>query len=212
MRITKLEHATLVIDQGGHRLVIDPGSLTNPILGLEGVQVIVLTHEHPDHWTPDQLRRILEINRNVVIFGPEGVAAAVEGFDVVAVHPGETHDYGDFVLKFFGGRHAVIHPSIPVIDNVGVLVNNRLYYPGDSFFVPEGVQVETLAAPAGAPWMKISEAMDYITALAPKRAFPTHDGVLSAAGKALANDRLRTVTEAAGGQYYPLHSGDWIDI
>ena len=212
MRITKLEHATLVVEEGGHRLVIDPGGLTNPILGLEGVQVIVITHEHADHWTADQLRRILEINRNVVVFGPEGVAKAVEGVDVVAVHAGETHDYGDFVLKFFGGRHAVIHPSIPVVDNVGVLVNNRLYYPGDSFTIPEDVVVETLAAPAGAPWMKISEAMDYVTAVAPKRAFPTHDGVLSAAGKALANDRLRAVTEAAGGQYYPLQSGDWIDV
>ncbi|HEY8319768.1 MAG TPA: MBL fold metallo-hydrolase [Amnibacterium sp.] len=212
MRITKLEHAALLVEEGGHRLVVDPGSLTNPIVGLENVQVIVITHEHADHWTAEQLRRILEINRNVVIFGPEGVAKAAEGFDVVEVHPGETHDHGDFVLKFFGGRHAVIHPSIPVIDNVGVLINNRLYYPGDSFTVPESVVVETLAAPAGAPWMKISEAMDYVTAVAPKRAFPTHDGVLSAAGKAIANDRLKAVTEAGGGQWYPLQSGDFLDI
>ena len=212
MRITKLEHATLVVEEGGHRLVIDPGSLTNPILGLEAVQVIVITHEHADHWTADQLRRILEINRNVVVFGPEGVARAIEGFDVVAVHPGETHDHGDFVLKFFGGRHAVIHPSIPVVDNVGVLVNDRLFYPGDSFTVPEGVQVDTLAAPAGAPWLKISEAMDYVTAVAPKRAFGTHEGVLSVAGRGLSHDRLKGVTEAAGGEYFALQADESIDI
>jgi len=211
MHITKLEHATLVVEEAGHRLVIDPGGFTTPILGLQGVQGIVITHNHPDHWTPEQLKRLLDANPRAKIFGPEEVVKAADGFDVIAVHPGETHDFGQFVLKFFGGRHAVIHPSIPVIENVGVLVNNRLFYPGDSFTIPEGITVETLAVPAWAPWMKISEAMDYVTALAPKRAFPTHDGGLSAAGKGLSNARLKDATEAAGGTYYPLATDEGID-
>ena len=84
----------------------------------------------------------------------------------------------------------MIHSSIPVIDNVGVLVNDALYYAGDSFAVPEGVEVGTLAAPAGAPWMKIAESMDYVMAVKPRRAFPTHEMVLSRAGKDLSNARL----------------------
>jgi L-ascorbate metabolism protein UlaG (beta-lactamase superfamily) len=212
MRITKLEHAGLVVEEAGQRLIVDPGSLVNPILGLQNVRVVVITHEHADHWTPEQLRRILGTSPDAIIFGPEGVVRAAADFDVQVVHPGETHDVGAFVLKFFGGRHAVIHPSIPVVDNVGVLINGRLYYPGDSFTVPQGVQVDTLAAPAGAPWLKISEAMDFVTAVAPKRAFPTHYGVLSAAGRASADDRLRSVTEAAGGQYSALNPEDVLDI
>lgn len=213
MHLTKLEHAGLVVEEGGHRLVIDPGSLVNPIVGLHDVSAVVITHEHPDHWTPQQLRRILDANTDALVFGPEGVVKAVDGeFDMNVVHPGETHYAGPFVLKFFGGRHAVIHSSIPVVDNVGVLVNERLYYPGDSFTVPDGVKVETLAAPAGAPWLKISEAMDFVTAIAPKRAFPTHFGVLSAAGKSLADARLRAVTEAAGGEYHPLEPNQMLDI
>ncbi|MDQ1530962.1 MAG: hypothetical protein QOE37_1067 [Microbacteriaceae bacterium] len=212
MRITKLEHSGLIVEEAGHRLVIDPGNLVNPIVGLHDVTAVVITHEHPDHWTPQQLRRILDANSAAVIFGPEGVVHAVAGeFDVQVVHPGETHHVGPFVMKFFGGRHAVIHPSIPVVDNVGVLVNGRLYYPGDSFTIPEGVQVETLAVPSGAPWLKISEAMDFVTAVAPKRAFPTHFGMLSAAGKAIADDRLRSVTEAAGGEYHALEPNEVLD-
>jgi probable F420-dependent oxidoreductase len=72
---------------------------------------------------------------------------------------------GDFTLRFFGGTHAVIHSSIPTIENVGVLVNEELYYPGDSYAVPEGIEVDTLAAPLGAPWLKIGEAMDYVLAV-----------------------------------------------
>ena len=211
MRITKLEHAAVVLEEGGRRLVIDPGGLSNPVLGLDRVDAVVVTHEHPDHWTPDQLRRILEPNRDAVVLGPSSVARAADGFDVRVVEAGTTTEVGPWSLRFFGGNHAVIHPSMPVVENVGVLVNDRFYYPGDSFFIPLGVEVDVLAAPAGAPWLKVSEAMDFVSQVAPKRAFGTHDGVLSAAGAGIAHDRLRAVTEAAGGEYFALQAGDVLD-
>ena len=124
------------------------------------------------------------------IFGPAGVAAAASGFPVETVAAGDEVEVGPFRLRFFGGRHAQIHPSIPIIDNLGVLVNDALYYGGDSFVVPEGVAVDVLAAPANAPWMKIGEVMDYVIAVAPRRAFPTHEMLLSRAGKDLSNARL----------------------
>ncbi|MBW4042602.1 MAG: MBL fold metallo-hydrolase [Acidobacteria bacterium] len=211
MRITKLEHAALILEEAGHRLVIDPGGLTNPILGLTDVDAIVITHEHADHWTPDQLSRIADTNPGIPVYGPSGVARAAEGVDITTVAPGETVEVAAWTLRFFGGNHAVIHPTIPIVENVGVLVNGRFYYPGDSFYVPLGVQVETLAAPAGAPWMKISEGMDYVTEVGAKRVFGTHDGVLSAAGLGLVHDRLKAVTEAKGGEYFPLKPGEFIE-
>ena len=69
-----------------------------------------------------------------------------------------------------------------------------------------------LAAPANAPWMKISEAMDYVIAVAPRRAFPTHEMLLSRAGKDLSNARLPGPTEQGGGEYLPLEPGDTIDF
>lgn len=212
MRITKLEHAALILEEAGHRLVIDPGGLTNPILGLTDVDAVVITHEHADHWTADQLQRIRDANRSVPVYGPAGVVAAAPDSDIRTVSPGETVTVAGWTLRFFGGNHAVIHPSIPIIENVGVLVNERFYYPGDSFFVPLGVRVDTLAAPAGAPWMKIAEGMDFVTQVAPKRAFGTHDGVLSAAGVGLVHDRLKAVTEAAGGEYFALKPGESIEV
>jgi L-ascorbate metabolism protein UlaG (beta-lactamase superfamily) len=212
MRITKLEHAALVLEEADRRLVVDPGGLTNPVLGLLDVDAIVITHEHADHWTADQLQRILDSSPKAVILAPAAVARAAEGIDVRVVAPGETVEVAAWTLRFFGGNHAVIHPSIPIVENVGVLVNEKLYYPGDSFYVPLGVQVDTLAAPAGAPWLKVAEAMDYITQVAPKRAFGTHDGVLSAAGVGLVHDRLKAVTEAKGGEYFALKAGDSIVV
>jgi L-ascorbate metabolism protein UlaG (beta-lactamase superfamily) len=212
MRITKLEHAALILEEAGRRLVIDPGGLTNPVLGVTNVDAIVITHEHADHWTADQVHRIQDASPKAVVLGPSGVARAAEGIDVQVVSPGETVDVGLWTLRFFGGNHAVIHSSIPIVENVGVLVDNQLYYPGDSFYVPLGVDVGTLAAPAGAPWLKISEAIDYVTQVRPKRAFGTHDGVLSAAGVGLVHDRLKAATEAGGGEYFPLAPGESIDV
>ena len=212
MRLTKLEHAALVVEDSGDRLYIDPGKFTTPITESSGAVAIVITHQHDDHWTPEQLRLIVGANPGVRIFGPAGVAAAASEFPVETVAAGDEVEVGPFRLRFFGGRHAQIHPSIPIIDNVGVLVNDALYYAGDSFAVPEGVEVQLLAAPAGAPWMKISEVMDYVQAIAPRRAFPAHEMLLSQAGKALSNARLAWAAEQGGGEFLPLEPGDTIDF
>ena len=212
MRITKLEHAALILEDAGRRLVVDPGGLTNPILDLMDVDVIVITHEHADHWTADQLNRITHASPEAVNLAPSGVARAAEGVDIRVVSPGESVEIGTWKLRFYGGNHAIIHPTIPVVQNVGVLINERLYYPGDSFHIPLDIEVDVLAAPAGAPWLKVSEAMDFVSLVAPKRAFGTHDGVLSAAGIGLVHDRLKAVTEAKGGTYFPLKPGEFIDV
>lgn len=212
MRINKFEHSAFTVEEGRHTLVVDPGSLTTPITGVYGVQAIVITHEHADHWTPAQLQRLLEANPSARLFGPAGVAAAASEFAVETVAAGDTVDVGAFHLRFFGGQHAVIHLSIPIVDNLGVLINDVIYTPGDSLTVPDGVAVDTLAVPASAPWVKMSEIMDFVTEVAPKRAFPTHDGLLSAAGLGLSNDRIKAVTTAAGGEYYPLIAGESLDV
>lgn len=193
-------------------LVIDPGSFTTALVGLNNVVAIVITHEHADHWTADQLARILERSPEARIYGPAGVAIATAGFDVTTVKDGDAIDAEPFTLRFFGEKHAVIHSSIPVVDNVGVLVNDALYYPGDSFTVPEGVAVDVLAVPVGAPWLKIAEAMDFVLAVRPRRAFATHEMVLSTAGKAMGGDRIRWAVEQGGGDYVALEPGDSLDL
>ena len=210
MKVTKQEHSCLIIENAGATLIVDPGSYTTLLVGMSDVAAVVITHEHQDHWTADQLERILDRNPDARIFGPAGVAAAASAFSVEVVKAGDTIEIEPFSLRFFGGEHAVIHSSIPIVDNVGVLINNELYYAGDSFAVPDGVEVSTLAVPAGAPWLKIGEVMDYVAEVAPKRSFPVHEMVLSAIGKA--NARIELVTKAGGGEFFPLEPGDSIDL
>lgn len=212
MRVTKHEHACLRLESEGRTLIIDPGSFTLPLHDLRKVAAVVLTHEHPDHWTPEHLGRVRDAFPEAVLYGPEGVAAAAAGFDIVTVAPGEAVTVEPFELRFFGGRHNVIHESIPVIDNVGVLVNGEFYYPGDSYAVPEGVDVKLLAAPIGAPWLKIGEAMDFVLAVGPERAFGTHDMTLSRIGLEMHRQRLAWATAQGGGEFLALEPGESTDL
>lgn len=211
MRVTKHEHACLVLEKSDAALIIDPGSFTMPMGDVNGVVAVVLTHEHPDHWTPEQLERILDRNPDARILGPAGVAAAASGFAVETVADGDEVTIEPFGLRFFGSKHAVIHESIPVIDNVGVLIDEELYYAGDSYTVPP-VPVPTLAAPIGAPWLKIGDAMDFVLAVKPQRVFPIHEAVLSQIGRTMTHSRIKAVTEAGGGQFFPLEPGGSLEL
>ncbi|KJL24916.1 MBL fold metallo-hydrolase [Microbacterium azadirachtae] len=212
MRITKHEHAALRIDDHGQTLLIDPGSFTLPLDELQRLVGVVITHEHPDHWTPEHLDRILRDAPGTPVFGPAGVVRAAEGYEITEVAPGDSVTVGDFTLRFFGGVHAEIHSSIPLIDNVGVLVDDELYYPGDSYAVPEGVEVQTLAAPLGAPWLKIGDAIDFVLAVTPRRAFGTHDMTLSVIGSTMHRGRLKWATEQNGGEFFELDPGDELEV
>lgn len=212
MRVTKHEHAALTLHESGKSLVIDPGSFTLPLTDLGEVVGIVLTHEHPDHWTADHLDRLLKLAPSVPIYAPEGVANAAARYAITTVKPGDTVDLDPFSLKFYGGTHATIHETIPTVDNVGVLVNGGFYYPGDSYAVPKGADVKLLAAPIGAPWLKIGDAMDFVLAVAPRQAFGTHDMTLSVIGRAMHRARLRWATEKDGGEFLELEPGDSADI
>lgn len=217
MKLTKWDHACVVIEKDGRALVIDPGSFTRELPEIDGVAAVVITHEHPDHWTPQHLRRLTGGSPTVRVIGPEGVARAIaeSGSDisVEVVSAGDRLDVGGFRLDFFGGAHAVIHPSMPIVDNVGVLVDGgAFYYGGDSYSEPGDARVDVLAAPVGAPWLKISEAMDYVEAVAPRRSFPTHECTLSAAGLSMSNERIASMTEAGGGEHVPLTPGGSLEI
>jgi len=211
MKLTKHEHACMVIQKGGSLLVIDPGSFTLPLTELDGVVAIVITHEHADHWTAEQLQRILDRNTGARIFGPAGVATAASDFAIETVVHGDIIEVEPFHLQFFGEKHAVIHASIPLVDNVGVLIDDNFYYGGDSYTLP-GVAVGTLAVPIGAPWLKIGEVMDYVTAIAPRQSIPVHEAPLSVIGQNMANGRIETVTAAGGGSFFPLEPLQSLDL
>jgi L-ascorbate metabolism protein UlaG (beta-lactamase superfamily) len=175
------------------------------------VVAVVITHEHADHWTPEHLARIKSNSPEVRFFAPAGVAEAATDFEFTVVKAGDKITVDPFTLEFFGEKHAQIHKSIPIVDNVGVLINDSVFYPGDSFTLGP-IGVDLLGVPASAPWLKIGEVMDYVLAARPKRSFATHDMINSVIGNGMATARIAACTEEGGGEFVALAPGESVEI
>ena len=211
MRLTKLEHSCLILDEAGDRLVLDPGSFTTPLTDTSGITVVVLTHEHGDHASIDQLERIREQSPDARILGTAGCAALAPELGIEVVSPGDRVEVGAFRIEFSGGEHALIHESVPSVENLAVRINDDFYTPADSFQLPER-PVRVLAVPTGAPWLTIKHVIDYIVAAAPAITIPVHEMVLSRAGIQLQHSRMRTATEQCGGRFLPLEPNESVDL
>ncbi|GHB00446.1 MBL fold metallo-hydrolase [Streptomyces chryseus] len=180
MKLTKKSHACVRLEKDGRTLVIDPGNFSEPDAAV-GADVVLVTHEHPDHFAEDRLRAALEAGPGAEIWTLRSVADQLS-----AAFPGRVHTVGHgdafsaagFDVQVHGELHAVIHPDIPRITNVGYLVDGSVFHPGDALTVPDQ-PVETLMLPVMAPWSKISEVIDYVREVRPRRAIDIHDALLT---------------------------------
>lgn len=212
MKITKLEHSCLDINSGDGRLIIDPGQWTKPLEDYTGITAVVVTHVHPDHLDASKILKISEQNPSLVVFCTQQVADKLgDAFRITVPNLETEYTAGVFKLEFFGGMHALISPDRPQDQNFGVLVNDTLYYPGDSLVAcPKPHPV--LATPAAAPWMKISEAMEFLKTDTAKEVFPMHNAILSEVGTELYNSMLGAVADSQGKTYHPLKPGESLEV
>jgi L-ascorbate metabolism protein UlaG (beta-lactamase superfamily) len=180
------------------RLLFDPGTFSHGFEGVTGLSAILITHQHPDHADPQRLPALVEANPQAALYADPQTADLLGG-SWQPVEVGDELSVDGLTIRGVGGRHAVIHPEIPVIDNISYLVGDgehpaRLMHPGDALFVP-GEPVEVLATPAAAPWLKISEAVDYLRAVAPRHAVPIHQGIIAAQALPIFYGRLTEMTD-----------------
>lgn len=179
MELTKKTHACVRLEKGGRTLVIDPGVFSEEDAAV-GADAILVTHEHPDHFHEGRLRAAMEAEPEAEIWTLKSVAEQIS-----AAFPGRVHTVGEgdaftaagFDVEVYGQLHAVIHPDIPRITNVGYFVDGAVFHPGDALTVP-GRPVDTLLLPVHAPWNKVSEVIDYVREVEPRRAIDIHDSLL----------------------------------
>ena len=202
MELTHFGHSCLLASFPDTRadttILFDPGTFSHGFEGITGLTAILITHQHPDHADPARLPALVAANPGAALYADPQTAALLGG-DWRAVHVGDELSVGGLRVRGVGGRHAVIHPEIPVIDNISYLIGDdehpaKLMHPGDALFVPDE-PVEVLATPAAAPWLKISEAVDYLRAVAPTHAVPIHQGIIAPAARGIYYGRLSEMTD-----------------
>ncbi len=210
MRVTKFSHSCVRVARDGAVLVIDPGGFSERA-ALNDVDAILITHEHADHLDVDKLADALDKRPEAKVYTHAEVAAKLGALNGVVrtVTAGEPFSAAGFQVQAYGGWHAVIHPDIPVVPNLGFVIEGRIYHPGDSFDLPMDADIETLFVPVSAPWLKASEAIDFVRSVAPRRAYALHDSLANDNGLGLL-DRL--LGQYSGTEYSRLVPGETVDV
>jgi L-ascorbate metabolism protein UlaG (beta-lactamase superfamily) len=145
---------------------------------------VLITHEHFDHLNVDALLLAAKANPDLLVWATASVVEKLAelGSRATKAEPGDSFDAAGFSVRSFGGQHAVIHPAIGTpCANISYLVNETLYHPGDSFFVPPAA-VQTLLVPLHAPWSRLGDVIDFMLAVRAPQAIPVHDAMLNEAG------------------------------
>lgn len=218
MKLTKFTHACVRLEKEGRVLVLDPGTFSETAEALDGASAVLITHEHADHIDVDAVTGALLANPELELYAPDGVAsglrekASAAAGRIHTVAADEAFEAAGFDVRSFGGQHALIHPQIPVVANVGYLVDSNVYHPGDSFAIPDGIDVQTLLVPIHAPWNKIGEVVDFVIGVRAPRAFPVHDALLNDLGRGLVENHVTRIGARYGTEYRHLSSGESAEV
>ncbi|MFF4488876.1 MBL fold metallo-hydrolase [Streptomyces sp. NPDC001544] len=211
MKLTKMSHACVRLEKDGRTLVIDPGGFSEQDAAA-GADAVLVTHEHPDHFDEGRLRTALEADPAVEIWTLKSVADQLSAAFPGRVHTvghGDTFTAAGFDVQVHGELHAVIHPDIPRITNVGYAVDGgKVFHPGDALTVP-GLPIETLMLPVMAPWNKISEVIDYVREVRPRRAYDIHDSLLTDLARPIYDRQIGTL---GGSDHLRLAPGESAEL
>lgn len=192
MEITHLGHSCLLVEVADQRVLLDPGTFSR-LDGLRDLTAVVVTHQHPDHLDPARAPQLLADNPGArVLVEPETaevLAGAGLGGRTERMQAGAEVELGGLRLTPVGDRHAVIHPWVERIGNLGVVLAAEgaptLFHPGDALDADPG-PVDVLAVPVSAPWGKVAETLDFVRRVAPSRGVvPIHDGLLNDTGRGM---------------------------
>lgn len=159
----------------------DPGMFTTlEHVAERGIDIVLITHEHPDHLHIASLKVILEKNPEAHVVSNPSVTKLLhkEGVEATHIGGGESAEVKGIKIEGFGTQHATIYESFGQVANTGYLIAEKFYFPGDSFFNPKK-PIDILALPIAAPWMRAGHAVDFLKEVKPRVAFGVHDGILT---------------------------------
>jgi len=210
MKITKLGHCALVLENEGTRILTDPGSFTvEQNKSAQGINIILITHEHGDHFHVPSIHEVLKNNPKAVVVSNSAVAKLLEAENVpcMVVGDGQSANVNNLLIEGFGKDHAPIYGTMGLVENTGYFVANKFYFPGDNFHQP-GKPVEVLALPTAGPWMKISEAIDFAKAVKPRAAFAIHDGMIVPGFAGFVAQMVQNFLKPGGTEFVALEAGE----
>lgn len=147
--------------------------------------VIFVTHDHYDHLSPEDLRRVMKPGAVIVL--PEtcvaaAVAASFSPEQLLPVQPGGTYRVGDLAFETVPAYNInkKFHPAENRwVGYVAAIDGKRIYVAGDTDDTPEAraVRCDVAFLPAGGTYTTTAaEAAALAGAIRPALVIPTHYG------------------------------------
>jgi len=209
MHIVHFGHSCVLLDTGSARLLIDPGSFSTGFEQTEGLDAVLITHQHFDHVDQKRLPALLTANPGArLVVDPDTVGLAKElGLEHAVATVGDKLTLGGATVEVIGGQHATIYGDLPGITNAAYLVDDGAFlHPGDSLARP-GRDVDVLGVPVAAPWLKLAEAIDYLREVKPRVVVPIHEALYTEAGIGMTVN-LFNLNKAEGTEIKQLAHGE----
>lgn len=177
-----LGHDSFRLD-GSSTIYIDPWKLD---AGAPPADLILITHDHFDHLSADDIARLATPETTVV--GPASVTALVKGARTITVAPGDTITVGSvavtavpaYNIDKFRAPGEVFHPrAAGYVGYIVELDGRRIYHAGDTDAIPEmrDVRCDVALIPVSGTYvMTADEALEAVGMISAAVVVPMHYG------------------------------------
>lgn len=175
--ITWLGHDGFMIKADGKTVVIDPYQIS----GGEPADILLITHEHYDHCSPEDVAKVQKDN-TVIVTEPKS-AKKLSG-DVRTMRPGESIEVAGITIKAVPAYNTnkKFHPKknswLGFIITIG---DCTIYHAGDTDLIEEmaDLNVDIALLPVSGTYvMTAEEAIEAAKRIKPKVAIPMHYNAL----------------------------------
>jgi L-ascorbate metabolism protein UlaG (beta-lactamase superfamily) len=180
--IELLGHSGFLRGGDGKKIYIDPYDLGEEPAFEDKADILLITHEHFDHCSPNDIKKVRRSDSTTLI--PENISLQFKG-DARRIAEGDVLADG---LEIKGTRIEVVpaynpdkpyHPRGLGVGYIVELGGIRIYHAGDCDFFPEmkNIRADVALLPIGGTYtMDEEEAANAAAAISPKYAIPMHYG------------------------------------
>ena len=179
MKLTKLIHACLLVENDGTRVLVDPGNYSwdSGLVNeehLKDLSAVVVTHGHPDHLHQAFIEAINKNSPQAAWYGPPEVVDQLSQWGV----EGNTKSDNPNV-KFIDSKHADLSPWFgQQPQHTSYVLFNDLLIGGDCHTLDQAHGARIFAAAvSGGPWAGVGGFAKMIEAMTdrPATVVPLHD-------------------------------------